>query len=220
MLPFMTNRWPHLLCFSSLRNIVECRNTVGGKHSGSKYPLFYSCVSWGENPSDMVEVLTVTGGSLSSEPLLKGQSWAIWQKTLLYSLFSHLNLTHLSTAKAYLESSLFDIQLTRNFCCISVSANNWGYRKIPAVELLKLKTSQQALHQNTGTGLENGNLAWIPAQAALSVTDHPALGLHVRRTAFFEHRRESAPTSFITCSLILSLSSSISTMSSSSFLGS
>lgn len=137
MLPFMTNRWPGLLCSSSLRNTVEYRNIMGGKHSGSKHPL-----SIPVSP-ELKTHQTQWRFSLSQVmawalcPLLKGQSWAVWKKIMLYSLFSHLNLTHLPSAKAHLESSLFDTQLTRNFCWISVSANSQGYRTIPSLEVLK-----------------------------------------------------------------------------------
>lgn len=114
MLPFMTNTWPCSLRSSSLRNTVEYRNIMGGKHSGSKHPFSIPVspelkthqTQWRYSLSQVIP--------WALSPLLKGQSWAIWKKTLLYSLFSHLNLTHLPSAKAHWESSLFHTQFTRN----------------------------------------------------------------------------------------------------------
>lgn len=92
MLPFMTNRWRGLLCSSSLRNTVEYRNIMGGKHSGSKHPLSIPISPELKTHQTQWRFSLPQVIAWALSPLLKAQSWAIWKRTLLYSLFSHLIL--------------------------------------------------------------------------------------------------------------------------------
>lgn len=163
-----------LALFLKFKEYSWIQKYYGWKTQWFKTAPFHSCVSWAENPIRPSEGFHCHRWWLELFlSLLKGQSWAIWKKTLLYSLFLHLNLTHLPSAKANLKTSLFDTQLTRNFCWISVPANNQGYRTIPSLELLKWKLASRHYIRTQGQGLRT--VTWQNPSTSSSQCDRPSL---------------------------------------------